>query len=112
MILNEDFENLSFDSTSYNDTQLTNSDSPFMFENEIDDIFPDIKNSHLSFLHLNIRSLKANFENFKTFLDSCNTSFNIICLSETWLSNQAFHSDSDFFLANYRARLKFLQGMF
>ena len=37
-----------------------------------------------SVLHLNIRSMKKNFENFKEFLKNVSVSFSTICLSETW----------------------------
>ena len=40
-----------------------------------------------SILHLNIRSIKKNFENFKLFLSSLEFSFSVICFSETWLDD-------------------------
>ena len=36
-----------------------------------------------SILHLNIRSIRKNFENFKLFLNLINFTFSVICLSET-----------------------------
>ena len=38
-------------------------------------------------LHVNIRGLKANFENFCNLLNNTGSSFNIICLTGTWCSN-------------------------
>ena len=38
-----------------------------------------------SILHLNIRSIKKNFDNFKNFLCSLDFTFSVICFSETWL---------------------------
>ena len=40
--------------------------------------------ANFSCLHLNIRSMKQNFENFKLILWSLNFSFSVICFSETW----------------------------
>ena len=42
----------------------------------------------LSVLHLNIRSMKKNFDGFQDFIDfieDIDFSFSVICLSETWL---------------------------
>ena len=41
----------------------------------------------LNVLHVNIRSIKRNFENLKALLEECVLVFNIICVSETWSSN-------------------------
>ena len=45
-----------------------------------------ISNS-LSFLHLNIRSLQRNFDNFSNLLLKININFTFIGLSETWLKD-------------------------
>ena len=45
--------------------------------------------NQFSILHLNIRSIKIFFENFKLFLNSINFTFSVICLSETWWDNLA-----------------------
>ena len=37
----------------------------------------------LNVLHVNIRSIKCNFENLKILLEECELVFNIICFSET-----------------------------
>ena len=36
-------------------------------------------------LHINCRSLRKNFDNMTTFLDSIHMQFSVICLTETWL---------------------------
>ena len=43
------------------------------------------KNNHISFLHLNIRSLTKHFDNFQELLNSLDIRFKIIALSETRL---------------------------
>ena len=51
------------------------------------------KNS-LSILHVNIRSMSKNFEKLKLMLNECNYNFSIICLTETWCSDESFRNDS------------------
>ena len=46
--------------------------------------FLDNSLDQFSVLHLNIRSIRKNFENFKLFLNSINFTFSVICISETW----------------------------
>ena len=41
-----------------------------------------------SFLHLNIRSMNKNFENFKEFFKNLSVSFSATCLSETCFESQ------------------------
>ena len=60
-------------------------------------------NSSFSVLHLNIRSLNRNFEHFKLFLHTCGYEFGIICLTETWCTNESFLANSNFQLPNYNA---------
>jgi hypothetical protein len=43
--------------------------------------------SNFSLVHLNIRSITNKFDHFKELLDSLNTEFKIIGLSETWLND-------------------------
>ena len=43
-------------------------------------------NTKFTVLHINIRSLNAHFDDLLSFLTSLNFCFPLICLSETWLS--------------------------
>ena len=62
-----------------------------MFDYEIKNKLQDLTLSeNLCLLHLNIRSINANFENFKNLLEETDYTFNVICLSETWSNNEAF----------------------
>ena len=54
-----------------------------------------------SVLHLNIRSMKKNFENFKEFLKNLNVSFSVICLSKTWCESQDELQNSNDILSGY-----------
>ena len=49
----------------------------------------------LNVLHVNIRSIKHNFENLKALLEECGFVFNIICVSETWCSNTELQNNSN-----------------
>ena len=54
----------------------------------------------ISIVHLNIRSLRKNMENFKIFLNSISHDFDIICLTETWCKEENI---PQFLLPNYKA---------
>ena len=47
--------------------------------------------------------MNKNFENFKTFLSEVEHKFSIISLSETWLSDESFSSNSNFQLPDYNS---------
>ena len=53
-------------------------------------------------LHVNIRGLKTNFENFGNLLNNTGSSFNIICLTERWCSNPEIINSSYFDTNNYK----------
>ena len=57
----------------------------------------------VSVLHIKIRGLKTNFENFRNLLDNTGSSFNIICLMETWCSNSEIIISTYFDINNYKA---------
>ena len=56
-----------------------------------------------SILHLNIRSLKKNFDGFKLFLSSLNFEFRIICFFETWLDDSALACESLYKLSHHNS---------
>ena len=60
-------------------------------------------NSVFSILHINIRSMNKNFEKLKLMLHECNHLFGIICLTETWCSDDAFLNDSNLHLPQYNS---------
>ena len=65
--------------------------------------FLDNSSDQFSALHLNIRSIKKNFENFKLFLNSINFGFSEICLSETCWDDLATIEKSLLELPNYNS---------
>ena len=62
-----------------------------------------IQNENLSMLHLNVRSINSNFDDFKNLIEESKQVFNIICLSETWSSDKSFRDNSNYHLLNYFA---------
>ena len=67
---------------------------------ELQKFLGDDKDENVFVLHLNIRSINKNFENFKIFLSNLNLSFSMICFSETWL-NDSNVDNSNYELPNY-----------
>ena len=57
----------------------------------------------LTLIHLNIRSIKANGDNFVSYLENINLKFDVICLSETWINDNDFSED---FLPGYKSFLQ------
>ena len=58
---------------------------------------------NISVLHVNIRGLETNFENFRNLLNNTGSSFNIISLTETWCSNAEIINSSYFDMDNCKA---------
>ena len=103
MQFESNFECLSFDPFSLQENFMNNElDSDINFhQNNVSNVeanhflMIEVKRSlrsfdpiAFSFLHLNIRSMKKNFENFKEFLKNLSVSLSAICLSETWCESQ------------------------
>ena len=70
-------------------TNIQNLKAPHVLseEHQNQNFLGDDKDENTSVLHLNIRSVNKDFENFKMFLSNKNFSFSIICFSETWLND-------------------------
>lgn len=74
--------------------------------NACDYYFPKELNpskSALSILHVNIRGIKTNFENFLHMLEVTNFYFNAICLTETWCTDAEFYQNSLFSIPQYKS---------
>ena len=70
------------DSSDFN-TEIKNFDTPYVIPEEFHSQFKNHMSDGLSFLHVNIRSINKNFENFKLFLSSLGFTFSVICFYET-----------------------------
>ena len=96
-ILNDD----SFDpDVNFFNNNIENLNTPYISHEKIK--YLNVNTSALSVLHLNIRSMKKNFESFKLFLSNFNFDFSIICFSETWLDDSFSLSQSLYELPKYK----------
>ena len=70
-------------------TNIQNLNAPHILPEELQNqnFLRDDKDENISVLHLHIRSINKDFENFKMFLSNRNFSFSVICFSETWLND-------------------------
>lgn len=72
-------------------------DSNYLNEDDFQELIKDINGHKLSFLHLNARSLKKNFDAIDQALDSFKFPFSVIGISETWhtdLTKDSFEIDN------------------
>ena len=82
-----------------------NLNTPYLFPEDFNSAYENESSSnYLSILHLNIRTIKKNFENFKMFLNSISFTFSIICFSETWLDEANSTENSLYELLNYMSK--------
>ena len=79
---------------------IQNLDTRYILPEEFQNLFDDDISESLSILHLNIRSIKKNFETFNNFLSTLNYNFSIICFSETWLE-ETNNENSSYELPGY-----------
>ena len=92
------------DNNFFNDNELVNFETPYMFDEEIVENLKELTlYENLCMMHLNIRSINANFESFKNLLEESKYVFNIICLSETWSNDKEFFENSNYHLQDYDA---------
>ena len=81
----------------FNESHLQNLDTPYLnIEEAKAKLFSLNDPNSFDILHLNIRSLNKNFDNFKTFLAECSHNFSIICLTETWCTDDSFKKQYKF----------------
>ena len=72
-------------------SNIGNLDTPYISHEEHKNLNENGSADTLSILHLNIRSIKKNFENFKLFLSSLSFEFGI-CFLEAWLDESSLTS--------------------
>ena len=87
------------DKNFFND-KLQQIDSPYFSVENFIAISEQLNKDNFSILHLNIRSLNANIDNFREFLGSLNGNFSVIVLTESWCSETAIEN-SLLILDNY-----------
>ncbi|XP_065677479.1 uncharacterized protein MAL8P1.12-like [Hydra vulgaris] len=68
----------------------------FLFKNVYDKCL-----NKIMILHVNIRSLNNNFEKLLNLLEETKNRFNIVCLTETWISNN-MDNTSNFYIPHFK----------
>ena len=86
----------------FNDLNSNNFDSLYVLEENVKRYLCDIKEyDNLSLIHVNIRSMNSNFEKLHDLLLNCSNSFNMICVTETWSTDNDIKNNSNFYLPNF-----------
>ena len=87
------------------DPDLLNSnnfDSKYVLEENVKRYLCNIKEfDNLSLIHVNIKSLNSNVEKLHHLLLNCSNSFNIICVTETWSTDNGIKKNANFHLPNF-----------
>ena len=78
-------------------------DTPYISHEEHKNLDKNGSADTLSVLHLNISSIKKNFENLKLFLSSLSFDFSIICFSWPWLDESSLTSQLLHELPHYKS---------
>ena len=80
---------------------VSNVQTNYFLMNEVKSSLNGFDPNALSFLYLNIVSMKKNFKNFKELLKNLSVSFNAICLSEIWCEAQDESKNPNYILSGY-----------
>ena len=79
------------DKKFFND-KLQEIDSPYFSLENFTTISEKLNRNNFSLLHLNIRSLNKNIDDFREFLASFKGSFSVIVLTECWCDETAINN--------------------
>ena len=82
---------------------ISSLDTKYFTVNEIKTFVSNIDSESFTVLHLNIRSMKKNFESFQEFFKDLKFNFSAICLSETWCESIDTIKYSNYKLNGYRS---------
>ena len=86
----------------FNDLNSNNFNSPYVLEENVKRYLCDIRTYDiLSLIYLNIRSMNSNFEKLHDLLLNCSNSFNIICVTKAWSTDNDTKNNSNFHLPNF-----------
>ena len=99
-------DNTDPDKNFFND-KLQQIDSPYFSVDNFIAISKQLNKDNFSILHLNIRSLNANIDNFREFLASLNGNFSVIVLTESWCDetvNENFLLNLDNYFSIHQTR--------
>ena len=71
-------------------------DAQYLMPDKFKTNFKDFSKNSFFVLHLNIRSINKHFEAFSKFQSKLNNIFSVICLSETWASEENMKKNLNF----------------
>ena len=98
--LQENFMNNECDpDVNFYQNNVSNVEANYFLMTEVKSSLASFDPNAFSVLHLNIRSMKKNFENFKEFFKNLSVGFSAICLSETWCESQDESQNSNYILS-------------
>ena len=103
------FEEMSFKPFTVNEhstnffESISSLDTKHFTVNETKTFVSNIDSESFTVLHLNIRSMKKNFESFQEFFKDLKFNFSAICLSETWCESVDATKNSNYKLNGYRS---------
>ena len=80
---------------------VSNVEANYFLMTEVKSSLASFDPNAFSVLHLNIRSMKKDFKNYKEFLKNLSVSSSAICLSETWCESQDESQNSNYVLSGY-----------
>ena len=88
----------------FDDINISSKETIYINETDIRNfIYETQRFENFSVYHAKVTGLKINFENFRNLLNNTGSSFNIICLTESWCSNSEIINSSYFDINNYKA---------
>ena len=82
---------------------ISSLDAKYFTVNETKTFVSNIDSEFFSVLHLNMRSLKRNFESFQEFFKNLKFNFSAICLSEIWCESVDATKNSNYKINGYRS---------
>ena len=90
------------DPNYFNHLNSNNFDSLYVLEDNVKRYLYDKKKyNNLSLIYVIIRSMNSNFEKLHDLLLNCSNSFNIICVTETWSTDNDIKNNSSFHLPSF-----------
>ena len=86
----------------FKDKNSNNFVSPYVLEENVKRYLCNIKKyGNLSLIHVDIKSMYSISEKLNDLLLNCSNSFNIICVNETWFTDNDIKNNSNFHLPNF-----------
>ena len=90
------------DENFFNEVNTENFECSYLFPNEIESFLSKKENSEtVNAKHVNISSLSKNFDNLLDILRDSNSSFDVLCITETWCFDSTLKNNTNLHLPNF-----------